>query len=190
MRRLCAAAALFFVLTACLYLCIASFAFNPNVYSQEPPFDRMAQETAAYLRGKQAALSPELFGEQERQHMADVLGLFRFGRRTAFFLGALGALCICAGWREKRYFWIGAAVFTGLTGALAVWAALDFTGWFTAMHRMAFSNDLWLFDASSPLIQMMPESFFVSAAELIGGRLLTCVCGAFLFGFLCKGKKA
>ena len=85
MRRLCAAAALFFVLTACLYLCIAAFAFNPNVYSQEPPFDRMAQETAAYLRGNQAALSPELFGEQERQHMADVLGLFRFGRRTAFF---------------------------------------------------------------------------------------------------------
>ena len=58
------------------------------------------------------------------------------------------------------------------------------------MHRMAFSNDLWLFDASSPLIQMMPESFFVSAAELIGGMLLACVCGAFLFGFLCKGKKA
>ena len=190
MRKLCAAAALFFVLTACLYVCIASFAFDPNVYSQQPPFDRMAQEMAAYLRGKQPSLSPELFGEQERLHMTDVLGLFRFGRRTAVVSGALGALCVYAGRRERRYFQIGAAVFTGLTGALAVWAALDFSGWFAAMHRMAFSNDLWLFDASSPLIQMMPESFFVSAAELIGGRLLACVCGAFLFGFLCKRKKA
>ena len=50
------------------------------------------------------------------------------------------------------------------------------------MHRMAFSNDLWLFDPSSTLIQMMPETFFIAAVRQIGGRLALCVCGAAMLG--------
>lgn len=190
MRRFCAGSALFLLLIACLYACIASFAFDPSVYAQEPPFDLMAQETSAYLRGELDSLSPSLFGEQERLHMEDVRGLFRFGRRTAIVSCALGALFLGLGWTERKQLWIGAAAFSAVLAALAVWAAFDFSGWFTAMHRIAFSNDLWLFEPSSPLIQMMPESFFVSAVVQIGGKLLVCLCGAFLIGFLAKGKKA
>lgn len=190
MRKLCAAASAFLLLIACLYVCIASFAFNPDVYSQQPPFDRMAQETAAYLRGSRDALSESLFGLQERLHMADVRNLFLFGKRIAIVSGALSALGLAFGFRERRSFLLGVAAFVVLLGAAAVWAAVDFTGWFTAMHRLVFSNDLWLFDQSSPLIQMMPETFFISAVKQIGGRLALCVCGAALLGLtLCKRKE-
>lgn len=189
MKRFCAGSALFLLLIACLYACIASFAFDPSVYAQEPPFDLMAQETATYLHGELYSLSPSLFGEQERLHMKDVRGLFQFGRRTAIVSCALGALFLFIGWRERKHLWIGAAVFSALLAVLAVWAAFDFSGWFTAMHRIAFSNDMWLFEPSSPLIQMMPESFFVSAVAQIGGKLFVCLCSAFLIGFLAKGKK-
>ena len=190
MRKLCAAASAFLLLIACLYACIASFAFTPDVYSQQPPFDRMAQETAAYLRGSRDELSESLFGLQERLHMADVRNLFRLGRCVAIVSGALCALGLALGRREGRSFLLGVAAFVAVLGAAAIWAAADFTGWFTAMHRLAFSNDLWLFDPSSPLIQMMPETFFISAVKQIGGRLFLCVCGAALLGLtLCKRKK-
>ena len=182
MRKLCAAASAFLLLIACLYACIASFAFNSDVYSQQPPFDRMAQETAAYLRGDREALSESLFGLQERLHMADVRDLFRLGKRIAILSGALCALGLAFGFRERRSFLLGVAAFVILLGAGAIWAAVDFTGWFTAMHRMAFSNDLWLFDPSSTLIQMMPETFFIAAVRQIGGRLALCVCGAAMLG--------
>ena len=182
MRKLCAAASAFLLLIACLDACTASFAFNPDVYSQQPPFDRMAQETAAYLRGDREALSESLFGLQERLHMADVRDLFRLGKRIAIFSGALCALGLAFGFRERRSFLLGVAAFVILLGAGAIWAAVDFTGWFTAMHRMAFSNDLWLFDPSSTLIQMMPETFFIAAVRQIGGRLALCVCGAAMLG--------
>lgn len=195
--RVMAGASGFLLLIACLFVCVSIFACDPAVYAQEPPFDRMAVETAEYLSGKRDALSEELFGAQERQHMADVKGLFEFGRNLAL-VGVVGGLLFLlaglflSGSRKacSNAFLAGMGVFALLGGALAAWAALDFTGWFTAMHRLAFRNDLWLFDASSPLIQMMPESFFVSAVKTVGTRLAICLGALALFSLATRHEKA
>ncbi|MCL1795580.1 MAG: DUF1461 domain-containing protein, partial [Clostridia bacterium] len=58
-------------------------------------------------------------------------------------------------------------------GCLGIWALVDFSGWFTAMHRFAFANELWLLDpASSLLIRMTPLSFFINAVRIVALRFV------------------
>lgn len=172
--------AMWLLLIVLLYGCIANFAFDVSVYAQQPPFDDMAKETVAYLSGKAPSLSPSLFGEQERLHMADVLMLFQAGRMIAVGSGIGAAICLLLAFLLKsspddlrRGSLLGLMFFAAPLLAMALWAAIDFTGWFTMMHRLVFTNDLWMFDGSSLLIQMMPESFFSGAvARILGGMLL------------------
>lgn len=179
--RAFAAAAVYLLLIACLYSCIASVAFDVSFYDQTPPFDAMAEEIVSYLSGKLPALSQTLFGEQERLHMADVLGLFRTGKTVALGALALGILFLARALFARgdahafaTGFAMGFALFALPFLAMGVFAAVDFTAWFTAMHRLVFRNELWLFDGSSPLIQMMPESFFAGAVGRICARFAVC----------------
>ena len=54
-------------------------------------------------------------------------------------------------------------------GAMATYIALDFEGAFIAMHRLLFTNDLWLLDPRTDLlICLMPEEMFISLAVRLG----------------------
>ena len=59
----------------------------------------------------------------------------------------------------------------------------DFDGWFTAMHRLAFSNDLWLLPADSTLITLMPLSFFMQAVAAVAARFLSCMAAVVALGW-------
>lgn len=180
------------LLVSMLYMAVISFAFVPTSYEQEPPFDEMAQELTAYLSGEREALSP-LFTQRERLHMEDVLGLFTGGERlaTACLWAAL-VLCVVAlllGGRVNlgNGLLLGLGVFAAVAVGVAIWAAVDFNGWFTAMHYMAFDNDLWLLDpAESMLIQMMPLTFFIDAVKTIALRFGLCVLLVALLAAACK----
>ncbi len=112
----------------------------------------------------------EVFGEREKDHMVDVKLLYLGARNVriitlvtavlliaaAFFIGrreALRALC-----RSFLRVSIGFVVFVG---AIAIYAALDFTSFWTNFHHVFFTNDLWILDPRTDvLIQMVPEQFF------------------------------
>jgi len=172
-----AALAGFLLLLALLYLTVATFALRAETYPQTPPFDEMARALTDYLSGRAGGLPSDLFIEQERLHMADVLGLFRGAGRIASscFWGALPLLflSLLLGGRRKMGagLLIGVALFAGLALSLGIWALVDFDGWFTAMHEMAFTNDLWLLDpAESMLIRMLPLDFFIRASRTVAVR--------------------
>lgn len=113
----------------------------------------------------------EVFGEREKAHMVDVKALY-LGARTlrtialvgavvllilAFLLGrgrTLHTLC-------KSFLWASCG-FLIAVGAIAAYAAIDFTGFWISFHHVFFAgNDLWLLDPRTDvLIQMVPEQFF------------------------------
>lgn len=172
-----AALAGFLLLVALLYLTVATFALRAETYPQTPPFDEMARALTDYLSERAGGLPSDLFTAQERLHMVDVLGLFQGARRIAYacFFGALPLLFLSRllGGRRKMGagLLIGIALFAGVSLFLGVWALIDFDGWFTAMHEMAFTNDLWLLDpAESMLIRMLPLDFFIRAVRTVAIR--------------------
>ncbi len=167
----------FLVMIVLLYAAVLLFALLPANYPQQPPYDAMAQELTAYLSGRSNELS-DLFTERERLHMVDVQGLFRGGFTIALtcFAGALAALVF-----YRRYqaagalpgYLLGCGLFFAALLAMGLWALIDFSGWFTTMHTLVFTNDLWLLDpADSMLIRMLPQNFFSDAVVKIASAFV------------------
>ena len=72
----------------------------------------------------------------------------------------------------------GTVVIIGL--ALLVWGVISFDSLFTAFHKLAFTNDLWLLDARTDmLIRLMPGTFFRS----LGIKVLLAIVPAALVCF-------
>lgn len=190
---LCAVASVLLLL-AMLYTCIASFTFDKSEYPANPPYGEMADALIQYLRGGMPALGAP-FTDQESQHMVDVLALFDMGRTIARvgFVGALFVFALCIWQRDmrslRRGMWMGLAAFFGGLLLLAIWAMIDFSGWFEAMHRVAFDNELWLLDPrESLLIQMLPLSFFIRAVMRIVLRFLLS-CGIWVSLLVVTGNR-
>lgn len=183
-RRLSAALAGCCLLVALLYASIASVAFSPGFYARaqaraEAPVqsERLNLQVIDFLRGE-APLDPSDFDETDRLHMDDVLHLFRMGRRVAFVCLAAGMALLLFARFDGAGMLLGLGCFAALLAGMGLWAALNFDGWFTAMHRLMFTNELWLLDpAFSTLINMMPLGFFIDAAFATVGRFLLFAVG-------------
>jgi integral membrane protein (TIGR01906 family) len=113
----------------------------------------------------------EVFGDREKAHMVDVKALYLGARSLriwslagaavlliiAFIIGrgrTLKTLC-------KSFLWVSLG-FLMIVGAIAAYAAIDFTNFWINFHNVFFAgNDLWLLDPRTDvLIQMVPEQFF------------------------------
>lgn len=115
----------------------------------------------------------EVFSEKEKQHMADVKYLFDMARYVAVIcVIATLLLFVCAtllapAGRKARtissgLLW-GMGSFAVVAIAVGVYAALDFSRFWSTFHHLIFSNDLWLLDPTQDvLIQMMPQQFFIN----------------------------
>lgn len=63
-----------------------------------------------------------------------------------------------------------------LMAACAIWAALDFNGFFGAFHALLFPQGNWTFPADSLLICMLPLDFWMSMAALwLAVTVLACI---------------
>ena len=122
----------------------------------------------------------DCFHDYEQQHMADCRALFTLDRAV---MAASALLLIPLGWaawalRPVRA-WT-AAGFLACCGtvllavlALAVWGVADFDSLFVLFHRLSFDNGLWLLNPQTDLlIRLMPTSFFVGYAAILGGTWL------------------
>lgn len=150
---------------------------------------------AEYLAGDADALDEtEMFNADEKAHMEDVYALFSMARHVktaALFIGVilLAAIFYRRALYTRRQLRLGvlggAALFILPFAALGVWAALDFDGAFTTMHRALFSNKLWLMDPADDLmIRMLPERFFVSMGRTLAVRSGLCALAAPLVIFM------
>ena len=122
----------------------------------------------------------DCFHDYEQQHMADCRALFTLDRAV---MAASALLLIPLGWaawalRPVRA-WTAAGFLAGCGTvllavlALAAWGAAEFDSLFVLFHRLSFDNGLWLLNPQTDLlIRLMPTSFFVGYAAILGGTWL------------------
>ncbi len=149
---------------------------------------RVTEEMMSYLRGDREDMviyaeidgtEKEMFNVREKYHMADVRELFIKGleiRRLSVIIIVLGllSLSLVYGWKRslksvvinvKRVIYAVWA-FAAVVGAAAL---VDFTTVFHIFHYIFFDNMMWVLDpATSRLINMLPEGFFVDIVIRIG----------------------
>ncbi len=131
-----------------------------------------------------------LYNARELSHMHDVKVLVQHMLDWWWLLlGALIVLGVWA-WRGK---WLhkyllglstGGWLAVGLVVAILISVATDFSGLFTAFHRIFFTGNTWIFYTSDTLIRLFPMRFWSDAFILVGG--FTLVAGV-LFGIF--GRK-
>ncbi|MDD3140157.1 MAG: TIGR01906 family membrane protein, partial [Lachnospiraceae bacterium] len=119
----------------------------------------------------------EFFNEREITHMEDVQKLFVAGMnlRVAALIIMIGLSALLVilktSWKRilpKVFQYTTVALGVVTIGLVALFAS-DFNTYFTKFHEMFFSNDLWVLDpATSLLINMLPEGFFVDIASRVG----------------------
>ncbi len=176
-------------------------------------FPALADALSGYLSGRRESAQVSISGNgaatpafkpHETAHLKDVKSLFQLSIKLCFHailsmaLAAGTALCLSRSGKGTALFAIGAGGQTAVLAAgaflalLAGAVALDFNSAFTLLHRLAFSNDLWLLDPSRDvLLQLMPEPFFIEyAARAAPGYLAALVVLlAFFTGLRLMGKR-
>jgi integral membrane protein (TIGR01906 family) len=161
------------------------YAENEKLYTaertgmSEKDLARVTDSIVDYLLGAENlnvtveihGVSREVFNERELTHMVDVRALFA-ALRTGIWVGALCLLLLLlsyiAVFKKKAGAvlcggFLGVVVFfVAFCGAVAIWAAIDFSSFWNTFHTVFFQNDLWQLDyRTDVLIQIMPEQFFV-----------------------------
>ncbi|MBQ4061689.1 MAG: TIGR01906 family membrane protein [Christensenellaceae bacterium] len=109
-----------------------------------------------------------VFNQRETDHMYDVRILFINAKNVGIITLVFGAaVLVLAGIfsKDRRYvfkgYLYGNIAFFAIVAVIAVYAATDFTSFWTSFHHVFFTNDLWLLDpATDNLILMVPEQFF------------------------------
>ncbi len=125
----------------------------------------------------------EVFGQREKDHMVDVKVLYLRARgfRTFALAGAalLIALSFLIGKKRTarilgKSFLCVSGGFVVVVAAIGLYAAIDFSAFWTSFHHVFFDNDLWLLDPNTDvLIQMVPEQFFSNLVARIIVRFIS-----------------
>ena len=125
------------------------------------------------------------FNEREASHMVDVRNLYQFAlilRYVCIGVLLISLIVLLFQYRAETYTHLSIAymktaiLFSVFIIMLAIWAYADFNAFWTAFHRLAFRNDLWLLDPSTDLmINLFPSEFF--------SKLVFRIVGWFAAGF-------
>ena len=127
----------------------------------------------------------EVFNEQETVHMQDVNALvrgFSVFRYAAFGVAAAALLSFFLVCKKERLAALSRILLTAggclivIFAALGLWAAVDFSSFWTSFHHLLFTNDLWLMDPrTSIMINMFPAQFFFNFIMTFLGRAALCI---------------
>ena len=173
----------------------------------EAEYEGVCQMTAAYLTGQEEVFQYTFsdaegrvftcFQDHEADHMADCRELIRLAGTLRWLSG--GAALVLAGAgvlnRKKRKAFAkgmltGLAAIGILVSGIVVWAMADFGGFFTAFHRIAFTNDGWLLNPRTDLlIRLMPENFFVSLGAKLALWMIAAAVAAGIIAWMITKRK-
>ena len=138
----------------------------------------------------------EVFNDREKAHMVDVQKLFIGAKnlsRICVGAGAAEFIVLFIFSKEKREIFRGYTysnyIFLAVFGMIAVYAATDFTNFWTSFHHVFFTNDLWLLNPETDnLILMVPEQFFFDLVFRIVTWFVG-ICAVLYLGSLYFSKK-
>lgn len=136
----------------------------------------------------------QMFNQQEIDHMVDVRALYQTFRDLGDVgLASLGLFLIgMAAWSRwpglsrqiLRGWWVALGIFAGVLVMLGVYAAVDFSDFWTRFHYVFFTNDLWLMDyATCRMIRICPLELFsgiiaaFTGLSLVGLAVVSLVVG-------------
>jgi len=117
--------------------------------------------------GEKITMFPD---EQEISHMKDVRTLYQrvkgFRDIAAIVMLVLYTASAVLALRTAAHSiakgcMIGIFIALMPIGFIATWAALDFSNFWDFFHKALFWNEDWLFPATSRMIQILPEQFFM-----------------------------
>ena len=153
-----------------------------------------AKAIAQYLDGKAEAVQVKnaesdavenAFSDKENAHLSDVRGIVK-GLKIIRWAGG-GLVIGLLAWlyiKNKaqpaqflqdavRGFALSALFLLLITTVLAIWGAVNFDGLFVTLHKVLFTNNLWLLNPSTDLLMaLMPLSFFIWYAGEMGKSML------------------
>lgn len=144
--------------------CFHVFASTEHLGITEDQYDDIARELVAYLSGKEAEMP--YFNAKELAHLNDIRLLFAlFDKEWLLLIPAAALVFLILRRPDQKGFFLGIALSVLFLLALALWFVFDFTNAFIALHRVLFTNELWLLDPRTDLlICLMPEQMFTSLA--------------------------
>ena len=146
--------------------CFHAFARDTERFGvTESDYDGIGRDLGAYFSGEDVGFP--YFNQREMTHLSDIRGLFRMFDRAWLLLLLIVPLAFFLARRpDPKGFWMGLGLTAVLLAALAMYIALDFESAFILMHRLLFTNDLWLLNPYTDLlICLMPEEMFIYLAK-------------------------
>lgn len=143
-----------------------------------------------------------MYNDRERLHMVDVQVLYQsFRTLRNFAVPAAAVLLIAAGaMLEKgsrlrifaKAYLFGLHAYALVIGALGVWVAVDFTGFWIKFHHVFFTNDLWILSyATDRMIRICPEQLFNDIVVRFALQFIAAAAALGIgAGFAARKKKA
>lgn len=131
----------------------------------------------------------QIFNERELTHMVDVQNLFAICDFTKFACISGCMLCFIVLFALHGFYcfkhmargFVSAVLsMMGVVVLVGIWYFVDFSGFWTAFHEIAFTNDLWLMMPDDALIIFYTLEFFQTIVRRIV-ELLAVIYGV-LFG--------
>lgn len=108
-----------------------------------------------------------MFNQKEIDHMVDVKDLFTVLNSLQMAAYVIFIILIVALTITNRMSSLTNSIYRALgvylfvIGGIAVYAFIDFSGFWVIFHKVLFSNDLWLLNPNTDrMINMFPEVFF------------------------------
>ena len=142
----------------------------------------ITDEIQTFLKGEKEEFSAvieyegqvqEVFSKQEKAHMKDVQKLFSLARTLRLFsiiILAFVILCLIKRNHKQCYklFLCSAVISFLMVVIVSLLSVANFDSVFTALHRVLFSNELWLFEGSeNVLLNVLSGGFFTACAKQI-----------------------
>ena len=130
--------------------------------------------------------------ESGLSHFAEVKQIFN----VIYIAGAISLLFVVISFiikaklGELKYLRNCAIITVILPALVGIFALIDFDTLFLLFHKVAFRNDDWLFDpVTDPIINMLPEEFFMQCAFIIVGTMLIGVITVLIIYFVVKKNR-
>ena len=108
-------------------------------------------------------------------HFVDVKNIFMFIKKMMWALGLYSLIGIGFNISKKQYSFLKHTALMTIAMPVTILsiAMLNFDKAFIIFHKIAFTNDYWIFDpALDPIINILPQEFFLHSFLLIIGIVL------------------
>jgi len=164
---------------ALLLSCFSRYAETESFGVKKSDYPLFAAQLSAFFRHEtddpNAGVHP--FHDYEVTHMFDVRRLMdgvALFARICLAAAVIMFVCTALLYRRQRFSFLpGFIAFLALVTIVVVAAACSFSTVFVLLHRLLFTNDLWLLNPQTDLlIALMPEGMFIYLARKILYRLL------------------